>query len=200
MNTRLVNIAEKALYGRALQDLGYILNFERALKCTPHHGQNSLLDFHSSICPFVRNNLLQVRCRTTHPTHHQGVCKDRAGHSYKTPLSPSARAFFQFPLWINFSGQKNKTSKKPNQTTTRDLQEARSSHFCECGRWSLRVHHSSSSCFTCSVSLPLLHPFLNCTTDGSSWFLKGFYFLISIFHVSFEFGTIPFSSEEETLC
>lgn len=46
---------------------------ERALKCTPHHGQNSLLDFHSSICPFVRNNLLQVRRRTTHPTHHQRV-------------------------------------------------------------------------------------------------------------------------------
>lgn len=62
------------------------------------------------------------------------------------------------------------------------------------------AHHSSSYCFPCSVPLPLLRSLLNCATDGSSWFLKGFYFLISIFHVSFESGTISSSSEEETLC
>lgn len=156
---------------------------------------------HSAICPFVRNNLLQVGCRTTHPTHHQGVCKDRAGHSSKPhpalQQDPSPNSLCESIL-VDRTTKQAKTPNNNQRSSGRQIFTGR--HFCECGRWSLSAHHPSSSCFTCSVSLPLLHSLLNCTTDGSSWFLKGFYFLISIFHVSFEFGTIPFSSEEETLC
>lgn len=62
-----------------------------------------------------------------------------------------------------------------------------------------RAHCSSSSLSTLHAPSTVMFP-SETATDGSSWFLKGFYFLISIFHVSFESCTIPFSSEEETLC
>lgn len=193
--SRLINIAKQVWDEDVLQEWGPCFELGGGLKYTPQQGQKHLLGFFWRRRIAERQRVLTTLQACIFPlnTFTARIWKAEAGHVLQIPLGCSAKSHWNSPFMILFHLQQKKTRTKIQELHMEALLWAGKEEAME------ELPTPPAVC-QLSVPLPLLLSLLNQATDGSSWFLKGFYFLISIFHVLFESGTIPFSSEEETLC